>query len=92
MQGNNKKCLGPTLPTNCQDGFLPLIAHPSPLQIVQRINNAFRRMDQIQHSEGGGDTHWFAPIVADGEAGEGSACNQIKTHDKPGDGPACASS
>jgi isocitrate lyase len=40
------------------------------LQVVQRINNAFQRMDQIQHSEGRGDTYWFAPIVADAEAGK----------------------
>ncbi len=27
-------------------------------------------MDQIQHSEGKSDVHWFAPIVADAEAGK----------------------
>jgi isocitrate lyase len=43
------------------------------VQVVQRINNAFRRMDQIQHSEGKGNTHWFAPIVADAEAGRKKA-------------------
>lgn len=38
-------------------------------KVVQRINNAFRRMDQIQHAEGRKDVYWFAPIVADAEAG-----------------------
>src|SRR6266508_1850556 len=31
--------------------------------------------DQSLHSEGRGDTHWFAPIVADGEAGFGGPLN-----------------
>lgn len=42
---------------------------------MKRINNAFCRMDQIQHAEGKGDTHWFAPIVADAEAGFGGNLN-----------------
>jgi isocitrate lyase len=40
-------------------------------QLVRRINNALMRADQIQGSEGKRDTHWFAPIVADAEAGFG---------------------
>ena len=43
--------------------------------VVKRINQALQRADQIEHSEGGGDTHWFAPIVADAEAGFGGALN-----------------
>jgi isocitrate lyase len=43
--------------------------------LVRRINNALRRADQIQWSEGNGDTDWFVPIVADGEAGFGGALN-----------------
>jgi len=43
--------------------------------VVKRINQAFQRADQIQHSEGTGDTHWFAPIIADGEAGFGGPLN-----------------
>lgn len=43
--------------------------------IVKRINNAFIRADQIQHSEGRSDVHWFAPIVADAEAGFGGNLN-----------------
>src|SRR6202162_5945104 len=37
--------------------------------VVRRINNTFQRADQIQWSEGGGETDYFAPIVADAEAG-----------------------
>ncbi len=44
-------------------------------QVVERINQALQRADQIQHSEGQGDTYWFAPIVADGEAGFGGPLN-----------------
>ncbi|NWF81569.1 MAG: isocitrate lyase [Chloroflexi bacterium] len=43
--------------------------------VVKRINQALQRADQIQHSEGSGDTYWFAPIVADGEAGFGGPLN-----------------
>ena len=44
-------------------------------QVVQRINRALQRADQIDHSEGKSDTYWFAPIVADGEAGFGGPLN-----------------
>jgi isocitrate lyase len=44
-------------------------------EVVNRINRALQRADQIQHSEGQGDTYWFAPIVADAEAGFGGALN-----------------
>ncbi|PNH04546.1 Isocitrate lyase [Tetrabaena socialis] len=44
-------------------------------RVVSRINNAFQRMDQMQHSEGRSDIHWFAPIVADAEAGFGGNLN-----------------
>ncbi|MCU0494916.1 MAG: isocitrate lyase [Chloroflexaceae bacterium] len=43
--------------------------------VVKRINQALQRADQIQHSEGKGDTYWFAPIIADGEAGFGGPLN-----------------
>lgn len=43
--------------------------------VVKRINHAFQRADQIQHAEGSGNIDWFAPIVADGEAGFGGALN-----------------
>ncbi|MPZ52479.1 MAG: isocitrate lyase [Acidimicrobiia bacterium] len=43
--------------------------------LVRRINNALRRADQIQWAEGEGTVDYFAPIVADGEAGFGGALN-----------------
>lgn len=43
--------------------------------VVKRINQALQRADQIDQSEGGTDTHWFAPIVADAEAGFGGPLN-----------------
>ena len=43
--------------------------------VVNRINNALRRADQIHHSEGDDDIDWFVPIVADAEAGFGGALN-----------------
>jgi isocitrate lyase len=43
--------------------------------VVKKINQAFQRADQIQTSEGQGDTYWFAPIVADAEAGFGGPLN-----------------
>ncbi|MBE3554589.1 MAG: isocitrate lyase [Thermicanus sp.] len=43
--------------------------------VVKRINQAFQRADQIQTVEGKGDTYWFAPIVADAEAGFGGPLN-----------------
>lgn len=44
-------------------------------QVVKRINQALQRADQISHSEGNDDTYWFAPIVADAEAGFGGPLN-----------------
>ncbi|WP_456275953.1 isocitrate lyase [Bacillus sp. AK128] len=43
--------------------------------VVKRINQALQRADQIQHLEGSGDIDWFAPIVADAEAGFGGQLN-----------------
>jgi isocitrate lyase len=43
--------------------------------VVGRINRALRRADQIHHSEGNDDIDWYAPIVADAEAGFGGALN-----------------
>jgi isocitrate lyase len=47
-------------------------------QVVKRINQALQRADQIDHSEGRHETHWFAPIVADAEAGFGGALNAFE--------------
>jgi isocitrate lyase len=44
-------------------------------RVVKGINNAFRRADQIEHSEGNVTTDYFLPIVADAEAGFGGALN-----------------
>ncbi len=46
--------------------------------IVKRINNAFQRADQIQTSEGKGNTYYYAPIVADAEAGFGGNLNAFE--------------
>ncbi len=43
--------------------------------VVKRINQALQRADQIDHSEGRNGTYWFAPILADAEAGFGGALN-----------------
>lgn len=43
--------------------------------VVKRINQALQRADQIDHAEGKTETHWFAPIVADAEAGFGGPLN-----------------
>lgn len=43
--------------------------------VVRRINNAFARADQIDHAEGKEEVEWFAPIVADAEAGFGGVLN-----------------
>ena len=45
--------------------------------VVERINNALRRADQIEWTENNGEAtrEWMAPIVADAEAGFGGALN-----------------
>ncbi len=43
--------------------------------VVKRINQALQRADQIDHMEGNEGTYWFAPIVADAEAGFGGQLN-----------------
>jgi len=46
--------------------------------VVRRINNAFTRADQIACSNGDKSIDWFAPIVADAEAGFGGALNALE--------------
>ncbi|HLJ19474.1 MAG TPA: isocitrate lyase [Stellaceae bacterium] len=46
--------------------------------VVRRINQALRRADEIQTQEAKGDTHWYAPIVADAEAGFGGPLNAFE--------------
>lgn len=50
----------------------PVSSVPS---VVRKINNALTRADQIHHAEGKDDIDWFAPIVADAEAGFGGVLN-----------------
>jgi len=55
-------------------------------ELVGKINNAFQRADQIDHVEaatwdhveGSDATNWYAPIVADCEAGFGGALNAFE--------------
>ncbi len=44
-------------------------------QLVRRINSALRQADQIEHVDGDPSRDWFAPIVADAEAGFGGPLN-----------------
>jgi isocitrate lyase len=46
--------------------------------VVKKINNALQRCDQIDHAEGKSDIDWFAPIVADAEAGFGGVLNAFE--------------
>ncbi|MFN2181815.1 MAG: isocitrate lyase [Candidatus Promineifilaceae bacterium] len=47
-------------------------------KLVQRINNALMRADQIWHMENKNGIHWFAPIVADAESGFGGTLNAFE--------------
>jgi isocitrate lyase len=47
-------------------------------KVVERINRALRRADQIEHAEGEVSRDWFAPIVADAEAGHGGTLNAFE--------------
>jgi isocitrate lyase len=44
-------------------------------ELARRINRTLQRADQIEHMEGGATRDWFAPIVADAEAGFGGPLN-----------------
>ena len=46
--------------------------------MVTRINNAFKRADEIQCSKDTGNIDFFAPIVADAEAGFGGVLNAFE--------------
>ncbi|MDA1101938.1 MAG: isocitrate lyase [Proteobacteria bacterium] len=47
-------------------------------ELARRINKTLQRADQIQTMEGEGDIDWFAPIVADAEAGFGGVLNAFE--------------
>ena len=47
-------------------------------ELCRRINRTLQRADQIEHSEGGAKRDWFAPIIADAEAGFGGPLNSFE--------------
>ena len=47
-------------------------------EVVRRINKTFTRADEIARLEGDTSTNWFAPIVADAEAGFGGTLNAFE--------------
>jgi isocitrate lyase len=55
-----------------------LYATTSVPTVVKRINHALQRCDQVDHAEGKSDIDWFAPIVADAEAGFGGVLNAFE--------------
>src|SRR6202790_953665 len=46
--------------------------------LCRRINQALTRADQIHHAEGKNGIHWFAPLIADAEAGFGGNLNAFE--------------
>jgi isocitrate lyase len=46
--------------------------------LCRRINQALTRADQVHHAEEQGGTYWFAPLVADAEAGFGGNLNAFE--------------
>ena len=47
-------------------------------ELVRKINNSLQRTDQIYTAEGRNGIHWFAPILADAEAGFGGNLNAFE--------------
>ncbi len=46
--------------------------------LARRINQALMRADQIHHAQGRNGTYWFAPLIADAEAGFGGNLNALE--------------
>ena len=46
--------------------------------LVERLNNALTRADQLHRIEGKTDYHWYAPIIADAEAGFGGVLHSFE--------------
>jgi isocitrate lyase len=46
--------------------------------LVRRLNQSLMRADQIHHAEGKNGVHWFAPMIADAEAGFGGNLNAFE--------------
>ncbi len=55
-----------------------LYAASSVPSVIRRINNALRRADELHHAEGKDGIDWYAPIVADAEAGFGGVLNAFE--------------
>ena len=51
-------------------------------QVVKRINQTLQRADQISFLKETKDIDWFAPIVADAEAGFGGALKCIRINER----------
>jgi isocitrate lyase len=47
-------------------------------ELARKINRTFKRADEIEHAEGKVSRDWFAPIVADAEAGFGGPLNAFE--------------
>lgn len=47
-------------------------------RVVKKINNSFKRADEIYHAEGDDSIDWFVPIIADAEAGFGGVLNAFE--------------
>jgi isocitrate lyase len=47
-------------------------------EVVRKINHALQRADQIDHAENRNGIDWYAPIVADAEAGFGGNLNAFE--------------
>ena len=63
---------------NCAGAMYPdqsLYPSNSGPELCRRINRTLARADEIEHAEGSTRRHWFAPIVADAEAGFGGPLN-----------------
>jgi isocitrate lyase len=63
---------------NTAGGMFPdqsLYPSSSGPELCRRINRTLSRADQIEHAEGDVHHYWFAPIVADAEAGFGGPLN-----------------
>jgi isocitrate lyase len=67
--GNDAKHTYPDL------SLYPVMSMPN---LVQRLNNALLRSDQIQHMKNEDKIDWLAPIVADAEAGFGGPLNTFE--------------
>ena len=47
-------------------------------ELCRKINRTLQRADQVESAEGGAQRNWFAPIVADAEAGFGGPLNSFE--------------